>query len=363
MLSANEKSEYINFLANKLPENDIFRSNEVSIINPIIPMNIKRKEYKDSHLLYKSPISPYNNVYTFGIDRKNLLSSIQLKFTLTTASVSFQPFTASLLCKNIFLEKIKGNEIIQEINPDYTRSRINSSTYNYHTYLSDQMTVDTTDNTCFLTCFFYFSEDPSLFINTDMTEPLQIRIILNDDYTNMGLSDELTDIQIKMISTYFELSNKVLCPKRFLSFNQVTKTYPISNGQNSFVIDELDIDKTVYNMWLDVRRPNGNIKRVKSFLLKTNNYELINYDFRQSSYIYEPNGIDYASSGLLYWFSTLRNRKDETGSLNLVDLKPLQLTVNFETTDQDDFYLVVTCEYNIINVIDTNGLWIQSNSY
>jgi len=283
------------------------------------------------------------------------LAKISLRFTFLSTATTAKPFLAKRICQYIYLETVRGSRTIQSIRPEYTTSRIdneNNDTTSYYNNIMD-INIPSSEYVCYNQLYFYFSERSDLFIDLRSVEPLQLHIVINDNYTLMGLDGDISSLKVVPIYEIIECNMPKL-NKRYLAYDTAyEKAQTMINGSVSTTFD-ITIKRSVYNMHLLIKSTSQDYIRINSFIMYSNDKELLRYD-RKLAYDPWTKELNLETNNTLtYWFSMDRDRLNNKFYLNLYNLRPLKIVLNHESIPSIDYKLYVLFEYPVLTSID-NG--------
>lgn len=302
---------------------------------------------------------------------------IECNLSSTSDNTNVQPRLGSRVFKQITLETQRGcMNVDRLIKPDYTNARLDAlnqdqSQIDYST--DPNQTFNNNTITCYTPCFFWFSEDASQNLPVaSKTEALQIRAIVNDSESEMGLPGVLTDMTFRAICTYYThifipTRSYFIPPEpRLISDVYYEKPLAVALGSTSVTLP-ITCPYSVFNLSILIRDTNQEMLRPESFTLYSNNEVIaslnrrINFSLDLKKGATESNG----EGALNYWFSLSRSRSKNSFVLNLRDLSPLKLVVNFAAAPSSNFSLYVLWEYFTQLVIDDGGagMFYRPNQY
>lgn len=332
--------------------------------SPLI--NVQKNLFKVSSINFKDGIYNIRKVFEIPKDIGHLSQIfIKSQVTCTGDNTDVQDRLGSRIYKHIFLETIRGPNKIIEIRPDYTNARVDGITNQVlFDTVSQSLEPDTTsfNNTTITTYtpLFLPFENHSLSLLTNFVERLQITAITNDSYNLMGLpSDTVTNITSELLIVSYTLENYVYKSFRVPYYNVFYEpSVELSTSSTSASLT-LDCNKQVFNICMVIRNTNQEYFAINNFKLTSGGQDLIPvYDRRINYELKDGGSTDNNSTGTFcYWTTCTKDRTLVFGSgLNLRDLEPLVLTVEYDTIGAG-YSLYVFYEYNtILNVSSTGSL-------
>lgn len=295
----------------------------------------------------------YGDSHVFKIERDiGYLAKITLKFEFTSALTTAKPFLAKRICKFIYLETVRGSRTIQAIRPEYTTSRIDNASSDVTSYYNNIMdiTIPSSTYVCYNQLFMYFSEHAGLFMDLRSCEELQLRVVVADSYTEMGLDATISGLTITPIYEVFECDT-VKLSKRYLAFDTYYEPAKLLTSGATSSTFEIRAKKSVYNIHMLIKSTDQNYCTINSFSLN----EYVSFDRKLGYDPWSKESNLEVQNTLTYWFSMYRQRNDNTFLMNLYNLRPLTLTVNHDSIPGSNYYLYVLYEYPVLTEITETG--------
>lgn len=310
-------------------------------------------------LIYEDPIynqslsSIYGSNIIINVPNFNypcFIGQVVLECTLscTGDNTNHQPRLASRLFSSVVIETLNGLRIDRDIRPNYTNCRLDSlPTTSSQIETSTDPTVIFNNNsvTCYLPCFFSFSEESSKFL-INSTEDLKLKLTVNDSFASMGLVTDLTDIRIRAIFTIFKTITPVINRAVLITDVYYEPSLLIHTGDTTAYIP-ITCDYPVIMMSITMIDSNQELLRPDSFILYSSG-KIINsinqtYNYSLLDGVTENNGI----GSFNFWF-VLNKGNESRNSLNYVlplrNLVDKSLTLTFPSAPHN-FRIHVLFEY------------------
>ena len=288
--------------------------------------------------------SIYNRRFVFEIPKNiGYISELYIQTTITCTgdNSTIQDRLGSRVYKDIYLQTLKGPNIIQHIRPDYTNARTDLMTFKQ--LILSSMEPDTTFNNT--TVNVYTPLFISTGFDTNFVEPLQISAKINDSYTTMGLSSNtITAITAKLYIVSHTIESCLRKSYRMISYNVFYEEPVAITTSSTSTKTFIECDKQVSAVHMVIRSTGQEYFRINSFQLTSNDLDIVPI---MPSVLNNNNcdiGMTYS-----YYFNSTKDRLSLAG-LNLDDLDPLELTVNYNTIGAG-YSLYIFFEYStVINI-------------
>lgn len=291
---------------------------------------------------------------------------IESSLTASGTNATMEDRLGSRVFSDISICTRLGSKALQSVNPVYTNARMDSLDYNLSTHVESSVEPDISPwtsgtATVFSPCFFYFSERPATFLNTDVLEDLQVHCTVNDSTAAMGLQSGLTAAEFKLRLTFYTMFKPKDQIFRSLACNilayDVYQELPVvmTTGATSYSMN-LKCTKTVFAMHMCLLSANQEFHRINSFELRIANKLVTQINRRTNYSIYEKENRDTLTGTFSYWFSMIKSRNSNSISFPMKDLEPVNLTIAMDAVPAN-YSLYVLFEYwNIVGVSDKGEL-------
>lgn len=345
------------------------KSNKLSLLqNELEELDLKHpfgpKEFRNFPMGLKKIVSLGTKELTYGQSHVfeipsgvGYLAKITLKYTFSSNLTTSKVFMAKRICKFIYLETRRGSRTIHAIRPEYVTARIDSASTDVTSFYDNTMSLfGSSPYTCYNQLFLNLSEDPSKFIDLNTIEKLQLRVVIADNYTAMGIDTDITNLVIEPFIEVFECDVNPIPVKTFLSYDVYYESPKLLTNSSTSSTFDIHCNKNVYNIHLLIKNESQNYVPINEFTLRSSDQEIVRF---QREFSYDPwtreSNLEINNS-LSYWFSMYRSRSDNTFMLNLDYLRPLKLEIEHDTVPDTDYYLYVFFEYPVLSKIE-NGIY------
>jgi len=317
---------------------------------PLQPINHQKNVFTVNPVIHPQiESSIYNRKYTFNIPKNiGYISElyIESEITCTGDNSIIQDRLGSRIFKKIELETTRGPNLIQSIDDNYINSRIDLLQFK-DLYLSSMEPSPSFNNT---TSKVYTPLFPLITgFDTNFVEPIQISVKTNDNYTVLGLNTDITAISLKLYIISYTIPSSLRKSYRIAGYNVFNEEPILITTSSTSTKLYLECDKQVNSINMILKKSNQEYFRINSFSLESNGLDLvptmpavINHNFSTDI------GMTYT-----FYFNNLRDRTS-MASLNLDNLQPLELTINYDTIGSG-YYLYIFYEYNTIIDISPLG--------
>ncbi len=308
----------------------------------------------------------YGRRFVFDIPRNGMLAQafVECSLTCTGDNSAIKDRLGSRVFAEVSMRTTDGHKTIQSLSPLYTHSRIDQLDSNLASHIESAVEPDQDFNNttvvCFTPCFFWFSERPQNFLNTDALENLHVQCVVNDSKESMGLDADITAASFRLILTYYTMFEPVPIPRAFnvLAYNTFyEEPLALTTGDTSAVIN-LTCPHTVFNMHLALVDADQNYHRIDNFEIRTDNKMITECNRRTNFSMYAYEQTESLTGSFVYWFSLLKNRTNNSMALVLKNLGATQLKVEFDAVPEG-FSLHVFFEYWTLLQVDEGKLLID----
>ncbi len=330
-------------------------------INPGVSYGLKNKQ-----IVYPQKggvsTSVYGQKLVFKVPKNGYLAQCFVECTLTCTgdNSGAEDRIGARVFSNISFQTVQGSKDLQRLQPLYTNSRIDQLDANLSSHIESSVEPDSSFNNntvvCYAPCFFWFSERPQNFLNTDILEDFQVECVVSDTKELIGLEEDLTAVSFRLICTYYTLFDVYQVPKQLqmLSFDTYYETpIAVEAGATSLKVI-LDCNKTVYNMHMALVSANQEYHRINNFHLKTENKTVTECNRRTNYSLYSYEQTETLTGTFSYWFSLQKVRYTNTLSLPMLKLPSKELLIEFDEIPAG-YTAYIFFEYWTIISIDSNG--------
>ena len=296
------------------------------------------KDLYSKRVAFNIPRSAYDN-----------LAQLYIKCTLSTGLVAstVETYFATKIFKSIILKTKKGTEL-QTISPEYSQARIDEVfDTELYTHLAVGLEPDVTflsgSPTCVIPLFFFFSQDPSVFLKTRSLEQLEVELVVNDSKESMGMSVDLTSLSTEIFALFHDTNESNKFDDHLLTVKSgLPKT--IKGSFNIFKEDSfvcltgatsarllLRCPYPLYVLHMNLVAADTSRALIKTCRITTGGNPLIEFDYRMNYQIYGESKAFVENGTVSLFFSKLKNRSTDSGLITFnKEMFPVYLDITFD---------------------------------